>query len=267
VSIQTRSEIVELLGRHGLSPTKVLGQHFLADPNLIRKIVATAELKAGDRVIEVGVGTGTLTSALASTGATVLGYEIDRRLEPVHREVLGPLDNVEVRYGDVTRLDLAAELGAGPWVMVANLPYNVGTPLLLDVLRRVPGVVRMVLMVQREVADRLVSPPGSRTYGLPSVVAQLHGRVRTAFRVPPQVFIPPPAVQSAVVVIERLETPSRVDRAIELAASAFGQRRKMVRTSIGLPIEVLERAGVAPTARAEDLAPEDYLRLAEVAGG
>jgi 16S rRNA (adenine1518-N6/adenine1519-N6)-dimethyltransferase len=198
VSIQTRTEILELLDRHGLAPSKVLGQHFLADPNLIRKIVATAGVGPGDLVVEIGAGTGTLTAALAESGASIVSYEVDRRLEPLHRDVLGELANVEVRYADATRVDLGAELGPGPWRLVANLPYNVGTPLLLDILRRVPAVERMVVMVQREVADRLAAAPGSRIYGLPSVVAQIHGQVRLAFRVPPQVFIPPPVVQSAV---------------------------------------------------------------------
>ena len=211
MSIQTRSEILDLLGRHGLAPSKVLGQHFLADPNLIRKIVATAAVGPGDLVVEIGAGTGTLTAALAETGATVVAYEIDRRLEPIHREVLGGLANVVVRYADVTRVDLGVELGPGRWRLVANLPYNVGTPLLLDVLRRVPAVERMVVMVQREVADRLAAGPGSRIYGLPSVVAQIHGQVRLAFRVRPQVFIPPPAVHSAVVSIERLPAPPLAD--------------------------------------------------------
>lgn len=267
MSIQTRTEILDLLERHGLAPSKVLGQHFLADPNLIRKIVTTAGLGPADLVVEIGAGTGTLTAALAGSGATVVAYEVDRRLEPLHRDVLGGLPNVEVRYADVTRVELETELGPGRWQLVANLPYNVGTPLLLDILRRVPAVVRMVVMLQREVADRLAAEPGSRIYGLPAVVAQLHGKVRLAFRVPPQVFIPPPAVQSAVVVIERVAAPAQAERAIELAARAFGQRRKMIRTSLGLPVDLIIRAGLAPTARAEELAPADYLRLVRVSDG
>jgi 16S rRNA (adenine1518-N6/adenine1519-N6)-dimethyltransferase len=267
VSIQTRTEILELLDRHGLAPSKVLGQHFLADPNLIRKIVATAGVGPGDLVVEIGAGTGTLTAALAESGASIVSYEVDRRLEPLHRDVLGGLANVEVRYADATRVDLGAELGPGPWRLVANLPYNVGTPLLLDILRRVPAVERMVVMVQREVADRLAAAPGSRIYGLPSVVAQIHGQVRLAFRVPPQVFIPPPAVQSAVVSIERIPAPPGAERAIELAARAFGQRRKMIRTSLALPADQILRAGLVLTARAEELTPSDYLRLAQVSDG
>lgn len=278
---QTRSEMNDLLAKHGLSPAKRYGQHFLADPNLIRKIVATAGVDRGDDVVEIGVGTGTLTRALAHTGARVVGYEIDRRFEPIHREVLAGIENVEVRYADAAVSDLAEELLGDRWVMVANLPYNVGTTLLLDVLRGVPQVQKMVLMLQDEVARRLAAPPGSKTYGLSSVVAQLHADVRVAFRVPAQVFVPPPKVESAVVVLDRRQAPKGVDPddagpgdvdraidlAIDLAGRAFRQRRKMIRTSLGLPVDLIELAGLDPDDRAERLAPADYLRLAEVSDG
>lgn len=255
--------MIELLERHGLSTRKALGQHFLADPNLIRKMVAVAGVGPGDRVIEIGVGTGALTLALAATGAVVVGVEVDERLRPLHREVFAGLPNVTIRYEDATRLSPEALVGEGRWTMVANLPYNVGTGILLDVLRGVPRITRMVLMLQTEVVERLVAAPGSKIYGLPSVVAQLHARLRLAFRVPPQVFIPPPRVSSAVVVADRVPAPTRVDEAIELAAAAFRGRRKMIRSSIGLPPEVFEKAGIDPSRRAEQLAPLDYVRLAE----
>ncbi len=264
---QTRSEMIDLLARHGLSPAKRYGQHFLADPNLIRKIVDTAAVGSGDDVLEIGVGTGTLTRALALTGARVVGYEIDRRLEPVHHEVFAGMENVELRYADVAAIDLGSELDGEGWVLVANLPYNVGTTVLLDVLRQVPQVQRMVLMLQDEVGRRLAATPGSKVYGLSSVVAQLHADVRVAFRVPPQVFVPPPKVDSAVIVLVRRPAPPAVDRAIELAARAFRQRRKMIRTSLGLPLSVVERAGLNPADRAERLAPMDYVALAEASSG
>jgi 16S rRNA (adenine1518-N6/adenine1519-N6)-dimethyltransferase len=156
-------------------------------------------------------------------------------------------------------------------VLVANLPYNVGTPLLLRLLRQAPAFVRFVVMLQREAVDRLAALPGSRTYGLPSVVVRLHGSIEVAFRVPPTVFLPPPRVESAVAVIRRVAAPPRVEQALALAASAFGQRRKMLRRSLaGVladPEAALAAAGLDPTHRAERLAPEDYLRLAEVAHG
>jgi 16S rRNA (adenine1518-N6/adenine1519-N6)-dimethyltransferase len=216
-------------------------------------------------VVEVGAGTGSLTRALAATGAHVVAYEIDAGLLPVLEEVTRGLD-VELRFLDVTTVDLAADLHGGRWTMVANLPYNVGTPLLLDALRRVEQIERFVVMVQREVAERLVAEPGGGLYGIPSVVAGIHARSRLAFRVPPQVFYPPPKVESAVVVLDRAPAPEGAERAIEIAGVAFNQRRKMLRRSLAAlfedPVAVLEVAGIDPTARAEDLSPADYLRLA-----
>jgi len=268
MSAQTRSEIARLLEVHGLAPIHRLGQHFLADPNITRKIVATARVGPGSRVVEVGAGTGTLTRALAEAGASVVAYEVDQGLRPVLEEVTAGLD-VELRFDDITVVDLAEELPGEGWVMVANLPYNVGTLVVLEALRRVPAIVRFVVMVQQEVAERLVAPAGSDEYGLPSVVAGIYATSTVAFRVPPQVFYPPPKVGSAVVVLERKVAPPHSERAVELARAAFGQRRKMLRRSLSEvlenPVGVLERVGVDPQARAEELAPEDYLRLAEAA--
>ena len=271
MTAQIRSQMVDLLQRHGIRPRKALGQHFLADSNITRKIVGIAGVGPGDRVVEIGPGTGTLTAALAATGARVVAYEIDSALQPVLDEVLGGLPNVEVLIEDATRIDLNAALDGDGWVLVANLPYNVGTPLVLDVLRHVPAVSRMVVMVQREVAERFSAGPGGKDYGIPSVVIGIHGTAQLAFRVPAQVFIPAPAVESAVVVIDRLREPEDGERAIRLAVAAFGQRRKMLRRSLATLVEdpaaLLTSAGFDPTSRAEELAPADYLRLAEVWDG
>ncbi|MBW3666878.1 MAG: 16S rRNA (adenine(1518)-N(6)/adenine(1519)-N(6))-dimethyltransferase RsmA [Actinobacteria bacterium] len=267
MSAQTRSEIEELLSRHGLVPVRRLGQHFLADANITRKIVALAGAGPGDRIVEIGAGTGTLTRALAGTGARVVAYEVDRGLGAVLEEVTAGLD-VDIRVEDVTRVDFSDVLGGGRWSLVANLPYNVGTPVVLDLLQGVPAVGRFVVMVQREVAERFAAGPSSEAYGLPSVIAAIHSEATVAFRVPPQVFVPPPRVESAVVVMERKPAPPRAARAIELARAGFGQRRKMLRRSLAgvldEPATTLERAGLDPMARAEDLAPDDYLRLAGV---
>ena len=268
---QTRSHITALLERHGLRPRRALGQHFLADPNLVDKIVRLAAITPGDKVVEIGAGTGTLTRALAAAGASVVAYEIDRRLEPVLAETVGGLAAVEVRFEDATAADLNSDLGEGEWIMVANLPYNIGTTLLLDLLAGAPRIVRYVVMVQREVADRLAAGPGSKRYGLPSVTAGLYGAVRFGFAVPPQVFVPAPEVGSAVVVVERRAVvDARAPRARELAGAAFGGRRKMLRRSLaGMlddPITLLASAGISPTSRAEDLSPDDFLRLAAAEG-
>jgi len=152
--------------------------------------------------------------------------------------------------------------------MVANLPYNVGTPVVLEALQNAPEIDRYVVMVQIEVARRLAASAGSDDYGLPSVVVGIHAEASLVFTVPPQVFYPPPRVGSAVVVINRRQAPEFASRAVLLARAGFGQRRKMVRGSLAEilaePEASLEKAGIAPTSRAEDLSPEDYLRLAAV---
>lgn len=265
---QRRGEIRARLEAHDIRPTKRLGQNFLTDPNIVDRIIRTAAIGPGDRVLEIGAGTGTLTGALADSGATVLSYEIDPRLEPILDEVVAG-KGVDLRIADVTKVDLVAELGSDSWVMIANLPYNVGTPLLLETLRYVPAIDRFVVMVQREVADRLIATPGSRTYGLPSIVVALHATARVAFTVPPQVFFPAPEVDSAVVELVRRPAPAAAERAIELATVAFQQRRKMLRRSLETALPdaeaALAAAAIPATARPEDTDAHSFVRLAEVA--
>ncbi len=267
MSAQTRSEIADLLDRYGLSPNRRLGQHFLADGNITRKIVTTAGVGPGDRIVEVGAGTGTLTLALAAAGGDVVAYEVDAGLGRLLTEVLDGT-GVELRIEDITDVDLGLALGTGPWKMVANLPYNVGTPLVLDAMRNHMNIELFVVLVQKEVADRFVAAPGGKEYGLPSIIAQIYTKPTVAFRVPPQVFFPPPTVESSVVVMPRIEFPQTADRAIQLAQAAFGQRRKMLRRSLdGVlddPTQILESVGIAPTRRAEDLSPAEFLALAGV---
>lgn len=268
MSAQARSEVKALLAAHGIRPVKALGQHFLVDPNITRKIVAIAGVGEGDAVVEIGPGTGTLTRALAGTGADVLAYEIDDKLAGLLAEALAGRD-VDLRFADVADIDLATELDPDrQWTMVANLPYNVGTSVVLDALRTVPQISRFVVMVQTEVAERLVARPGTKAYGLPSVVVGVHGAGRIEFKVPPHVFLPPPSVGSAVVSILRAPEPEGAQRAIALAGAGFGQRRKMLRASLrtilAAPEPVLVSAGIDPTSRAEELGVTDWLRLARV---
>jgi 16S rRNA (adenine1518-N6/adenine1519-N6)-dimethyltransferase len=264
---RTRREVGALLERHSLTPRKRLGQHFLVDPNIVARVVRLAGVKAGDRVLEIGAGTGTLTRALAEAGGAVRSYEVDRRLEPVLAEVLAGLE-VDLRFEDAMDIDLAAALTPERWLMVSNLPYDVGTPLLLRLLREDDRIERFVVMVQLEVADRLAAGPGSRVYGLPSVVAGLHATVERAFTVPARVFLPAPHVESAVVVLVRRPLADRAltEGAVAVAAAAFGQRRKMLRSSLAVLFPdvtaVLVAAGVDPTSRAEMLRPADYLTIA-----
>jgi len=260
-----RAETLELLDRHAVRLRKSLGQHFLVEPNVVRRIVELSEVDSSSRVVEVGAGAGTLTRALVDTGATVVAYEIDPALRPVLAETVG--DRADIRIEDAASIDLEVELEGTGWALVANLPYNVGTPLVLDVLRQVPKVDRVVVMLQREAVDRLSAAPGSRQYGVPSVVVALHSRIETVLRVSAHLFVPVPAVESSLAVIDRASPPANVEEAIELAARAFGQRRKMLRSSLRARVtpEAFVAADVDPTRRAEDVAPEEWVRLAEAA--
>ena len=264
---QTPTEIRRLLDRHGLRPRKRLGQHFLADPNIVQRIIDLADLDAGASVVEIGAGTGALTRALAERGHNVRAYEVDEDLRPVLAEVLDGL-SVDVRFEDAAAVDFASELD-GNWTLVANLPYNVGTPIVLDLMRHVPAVSRFCVMVQKEVADRLTAQPGSRVFGLPSVVAGLYAERHGMFTVPPQVFVPPPHVGSAVVRFDRRDAPAGAERAVDLASIAFNQRRKMLRQSlrgaVPNPDDVLSSADIDPTRRPETLTMEEWLALAEAA--
>ncbi|MGQ0850101.1 MAG: 16S rRNA (adenine(1518)-N(6)/adenine(1519)-N(6))-dimethyltransferase RsmA [Actinomycetota bacterium] len=270
MSAQSLTEIRGLLRRFDLRPRPSIGQHFLADPNLVRRIVREAALAPGDRVLEVGPGTASLTLELAAAGCRVLAVEVDGRLRPLLTELLADRQ-VEIIFADAARLDYAAVLSSGPWKVVANLPYQIAAELILDWLRKVPAIVDMTVMVQLEVAQRLVAGPGEEAYGLPSVVVALLGEAELAFRVPPQVFYPRPAVDSAVVRIKRRSAPTAASRAIDLAAAGFGQRRKMLRSSLGRAVpnvgSVLAAAGLDARSRAEQLSPFDFLRIAEVLDG
>lgn len=251
----------ELLERHSLRPAKRLGQHFLIDPNIVDRIVRAVDGSPGDPVLEIGAGLGTLTRSLAEAGYEVVAYEVDERLRPALAEVVG--DSATLRFEDAATLDLASAVDDRRWVMAANLPYNVGTPLVLDALRHVPSIRRFVVMLQAEVVDRLAARVGDSAFGLPSVVVGLHGRVIERFAVPAHVFFPRPAVDSAVVVVDRTEADPRSEEALALATRAFGQRRKMLRTSLRDVLDAgdIERAGVDPTARPEDLSPHVWLDL------
>lgn len=265
MTAQNRTQIADLLERHGLAPIHRLGQHFLADANITRKIVDLADVTPGSKVVEIGAGTGTLTRALAGAGAHVVAFEVDKGLRSVLEEVTRGLD-VELRIEDASEVDFESALEGEGWSMVANLPYNVGTPIVLDALQGADKIERFVVMVQKEVARRFAATVGSPDYGLPSVVAGIYTEARPAFSVPPQVFYPAPKVDSQVVIMVRRPVPPHAPRAVELARAGFGQRRKMLRRSLSSVLEdpetAIHAAGIDPTSRAEDLAPDDYLRLA-----
>ena len=258
----TRRQVLDLLEGHGLRPSRALGQNFVADPNTVRRIARLAGVGPGDRVVEIGAGLGSLTLALAETGASVVAVELDRYLAPVLRSVVEPM-GVSVVEGDALTLDWGALLTEPPYVLVANLPYNVATPLVLDLLDDVPQIERMLVMVQREVGERLAAGVGDEQYGLPSVKVAYWAAASVAGRVPPTVFVPQPKVESALVSIVRRPGVGPMPAGLwDLARTGFGQRRKMLRRSLGLDEAVFECAGVRPEARPEELAVEDWGRLA-----
>ena len=277
------TDVRALLTEHGLRPSRALGQNFLADPNTARRIVRLAGVEPGARVLEIGPGIGSLTLALseavgAAPGGEVLALELDRHLLPVLDEVLGGAGNVRVVQGDALTVDYDALLGppgVDGWLMVANLPYNIATPLVARLLEEVPQLRRLVVMVQREVADRLAAPPGTRACGGISAKVAYYAEAAVLATVPPTVFVPRPNVSSAVVAFDRRPAPpvdaGSTERMFALVRAGFAQRRKTLRQALrpvlgGEAAEVLRRAGIDPVARAETLDLEHWAALARAAG-
>jgi 16S rRNA (adenine1518-N6/adenine1519-N6)-dimethyltransferase len=271
----TPATIPALLDRHGLAPSRALGQNFLADPNTARRIVRLAGVDAGDRVLEVGPGIGSLTTALLEAGAVVTAIELDRHVIPALREVVG--DAVTVVPGDALTIDLASVLGdpaGGPHALVANLPYNVATPIVMRFLEAAPQITTMLVMVQREVGERLAAGPGTKVYGAPSVKVAYYARARVAGLVPPSVFLPAPRVESALVhLVRHPEPPVEVAdpaRLFALVRAGFGQRRKMLRSALRAQLgeatgATLAAAGIDGRRRAETLDLADWAAIARAA--
>lgn len=268
----------EVIARYDLGAKKALGQHFLLDLNLTRKIARAANVGPDDVVLEIGPGPGGLTRALLETGAALTVIERDARciaaLEEIAAAFPGRLTIIE---GDAMSADEAAIANGAAIKIVANLPYNISTELLIKWLRANHGAKppggqplwsMMALMFQKEVADRILAPPGTKTYGRLSVLAQAASRPSRAFNLPASAFTPPPKVDSAVVTFLPAAAPLDDIRKLErITQFAFSQRRKMLRSSLkgmwGDDVEaVLDACGIAPTRRAEELSVDDYLRLA-----
>lgn len=261
-----------ILHRFKLRADKKLGQNFLIDEDIVRQIVAAAELIAADTVLEVGPGIGTLTQGLAESEARVVAVELDNRLLPVLDTTLAGYDNVRIVHGDILKVDIMAEVGAPSFKVCANLPYYITTPIIFALLEKRLPMERLVVMVQKEVAERMAAQPGGKDYGALSVAIQYYTEPRIAFIVPPTSFIPAPSVDSAVIVCKRRERPpvEVCDEALffRVVKAAFSLRRKMLSNSLknmGIgSVQVgawLEQAGIDGKRRAETLSLEDFAKL------
>ena len=261
-----------ILHRFKLRADKKLGQNFLIDENIVRNIVAAAELSDKDTVLEVGPGIGTLTQGLAESGASVVAVELDKRLLPVLDTTLEGYDNVRIVNGDILQVDSMQTVGVDEFKVCANLPYYITTPIIFALLEKRLPMERLVAMVQKEVAERMAAKPGGKDYGALSVAIQYYTEPEIAFIVPPSSFIPAPSVDSAVIVCKRREKPpvEVCDEALffRVVKAAFSLRRKMLNNSLknmGIKGEQvakwLELAGVDGKRRAETLSLEDFAAL------
>ena len=271
------AEIRELVARLEVRPTKALGQNFVHDPNTVRRIVKAADLDPADVVVEVGPGLGSLTLGLLPAAAAVHAVEIDPVLaaalpETVAKHAPDQASRLHVVHADALRV--TDDFDPPPTALVANLPYNVAVPVVLHLLATLPTVRRGLVMVQKEVADRLVAPPGSKVYGIPSVKLAWYASARNAGRVPPDVFWPVPNVDSGLVAFTRREPPAGVDRKAVFAVvdAAFAQRRKTLRAALAgwaggadRAERILRTAGVDPGTRGEAIPVEAFAAIAQAA--
>ncbi|MDG1197890.1 MAG: 16S rRNA (adenine(1518)-N(6)/adenine(1519)-N(6))-dimethyltransferase RsmA [Actinomycetota bacterium] len=260
-------DVKRLLEKAGIAPKKSLGQNFVVDPNTVKKIVRLAQIKSDSRVVEIGPGLGSLTLALIDTGAEVSVVETDGALIPLLTEVLN--GGARIVHADARTVDWQDLAPGKGWDLVANLPYNIATSLVIELLDEVPSVDRMLVMVQREAGERIAAKVGDSAYGAVSVRVALRAKATVVGSVPPSVFYPKPRVASVLVAVERhkqMETSTEVtEEMIRLLRLSFGQRRKMLRKSL---IEVTTSAsftisGVKPSQRPEELDVETWLRFAE----
>ena len=262
-----------ILKAFDLHASKRLGQNFLIHGGTVEAIVETADICPGDRVLEIGPGIGTLTQGLAEAGASVTAVELDKKLPAVLAETLSGYDRVRIVGGDILKTDIPAFMGEEPFKVVANLPYYITTPILLTLLERRLPITRIVTMVQREVAERMIALPGGRDYGALSVAVQYYTEPRLAIEVSPRCFLPPPAVESAVMdCVVRKTPPVEVEdekHFFRVVRAAFGQRRKTIGNALkilGLPRDILQgalsKAGIDPLRRGETLSLSEFAALA-----
>lgn len=266
----------ELLARHGMQPSRRFGQNFLINRPALERIVRAAQLEREDQVLEIGPGAGVLTRELSARCRRVVAIELDRGMIPVLEDSLARHPNVEVHQGDALRLDWAGMLGRASGVkVVANIPYNITSPLLVRILEYVPAFASATLLVQREVAQRVVAEPGGAAYGSLSVFVAYYAAARIVATVPAGAFLPPPKVESAVVhLVPHSEPPVEEppERLFRVTRAAFGQRRKTLRNALSAGLDLpadavadaLSAAAVDPGLRAEALGVAEFDRISRV---
>lgn len=283
--VQTKREITDLLTEAGIRPRKRFGQHFLVDGNLMRRLCEAGEIEPGDRILEVGGGTGGLTDLLVVSGADVVCIEIDDRLHGILQSRFAECENFRVIQGDVLETkhrlhpDVAHVIrdapNGSPVKLVANLPYQIATPLVMNLLLDYPEVGRLVFTVQREVADRFLARPGTKEYGPVSIVVQLLCRVETVATLPPDVFWPRPEIESAMMRVDRQDSPfsdlSMLREFVGLVRGTFEHRRKTIRSALGYVVDQEQRDAVCASIdgkrRPQSLTVAEWLDVFRIVSG
>lgn len=274
VELADKNAIQYIIRRFNIRIKHRLGQNFLIRPEVVRKIAEAAELGEGKPVLEIGPGIGTLTQALARTGADVTAFEIDHTLEEVLAHTLEPYNNVRIIYEDVLKANLPEILGDQDWHAAANLPYYITTPILLYLIQSTLPISLFVFMMQKEVAERIMAEPGSKAYGALTIAVQFYCTVEPVMDIPPSAFIPRPAVTSTVLKMKRRSSPAVAVKDeklfFRLVKMGFGQRRKVFTNAMkngGIPQDlaekILEKAGIDGKRRGETFSMEEYGRLAD----
>lgn len=280
--LSSHSATMDLVKRHGFKFTKSLGQNFLIDDNIVDKIVAGAGIGPSDKIIEVGPGIGTLTREMASRTGALMAVEIDKNLIPILTDTLGDYENVKIVNEDIIKADIRGlideNLDGGPIKLVANLPYYITTPIIMRFLEEDINVTDIVVMVQKEVAERMNAQPGGKDFGALSVAVQFYCDTEIVAKVPRHLFVPQPNVDSIVIALRvRPERKYRVDNEdlfFKVVKAAFGQRRKTLLNSIAsmgnltkdMVKEALEEAGIDPKRRGETLSLDEFANLSNVIG-
>ena len=272
-TIASREVTRYILKTFNIHMSKKLGQNFLIDADIVRGIVDAADIRPGDRVLEIGPGIGTLTQGLAEAGAEVTAVELDKKLPAVLAKTLEGYDNVRIVPGDILKVNIPEIMGPEPFKVAANLPYYITTPIIMTLLERRLPISRLVTMVQKEVADRMVAVPGTKAYGALSVAVQYYTQPHVELDVPPRSFIPAPDVDSVVIVCDVREKPP-VETADEklffrVVRASFGQRRKTLNNALKgagfdkeLIRQVLPAAGIDGSRRGETLSLAEFAAIA-----